>query len=117
MKTLFYSPKFPNVTVMELDHYQEMDEYLLRRELKRLISMEKPQVAINQAMDYLFTMPEMPFDKDELLNLMMQTDEIYELLVETKGMMIPATEEMILEYEEKTLLSFLEDLKNWVVTK
>jgi hypothetical protein len=117
MKTLFYSPKFPNVTAMELNHAQKMDEYLLRKELKRLIAEEQPQVAINQVMDNLRTMPEMPIDKDELLTLMMKTDEIQELLMETKGMMIPATEEVKEEYEQKTLLSFLTDLMNWMETK
>jgi hypothetical protein len=117
MKTLFYSPKFPNVTAMELNHAQEMDGYLQRRELKRLIAEEQEQVAINQVMDNLRTMPERPIDQEELLNLMMETDEIYELLVETKGMMLPATEEVTEEYNQKTLLSFLTDLINWMETK
>jgi hypothetical protein len=117
MKKLFCSPKFPNVTVMKLDRAQEMDAHLLRKELERLISEEQTLVAINQVMDNLRTMPEMPIDKDELLTLMMETDEIYELLIETKGMMIEATEEVTEEYNQKTLLSFLTDLMNWMETK
>jgi hypothetical protein len=102
---------------MKLERAQEMDENLLRKELERLISIEKPQVAINQAMDYLRTMPEKPINTDELLELMMQTEEIYELLTETKGLMKEVSEELMEqmtgEYEEKTLMSFLEDLMNW----
>lgn len=116
MKTLFYSQGFPSI-VMELDHAQVMDEQLLRKELKRLIAEEQPQEAINQVMDNLRTMPERPIDQTELLELLMQTDEIYELLTETKGMMIPATEEVAEEYEQKTLLSFLTDLMNWEETR
>lgn len=120
MKKLFYSPGFPSI-LMELDRAREMDEYLLRKELERLISEEQPQEAINHAMRYLKTMPEMPIDKDELLDLMMQTDEIYELLTETKGMMMEVSKEMMEqmtgEYEEKTLMSFLEDLMNWEETR
>ena len=116
MKTLFCSPKFPNVTVMELDRAQEMDDHLLRKELERLISEEQTQVAINQVMDKL-VMPETPINKKELLNLMMGTDELQILLTETKGMMIQATEEVKEEYSQKTLLSFLTDLTNWLETR
>lgn len=109
---------------MELEHAQEMDEYLLRKELERLISQEPIQVAINQAIDYLKTIPQIPMDQKELMELIMQTDEIYNLIQEMKGMMIPVdqqTKEEMYEletmYEEKSLMSFLEDLMNWEQTR
>lgn len=121
MKKLYCRPNFPLVTVMLLDRAREMDEHLLMKELERLISMERPQVAINQVIDKLRTLPEIPIDQKELLDLMMQTDEIYELLMETKGPMTEVPEEMMedmmMEYEEKTLMSFLEDLMNWEETR
>ena len=56
--------------------------------------------------------------KKELLELIMQTDEIYYLLLETKGqMMVEADEYMKEEYQEKTFYSFLIDLTNWLETK
>lgn len=116
MKKIYYSRIFPIISTMELNHTEEMSEHLLTQEIKRLIEQEQEQVAINQAMDLLI-MPERPLDKKELLNLIMQTDEIQELLMETKGQMEEADEDMKHEYQEKTFYSFLIDLTNWLETR
>lgn len=50
MKTIYCSPNFPSVTTMELNQPMEMSEFLLENELKRLISQEQTEVAINQTM-------------------------------------------------------------------
>jgi Trp operon repressor len=116
MEKLYCSHEFPVVTTMLLDKQQQMGEHLLRKELDRLISMEQTQQAINQAVDLLAIM-DRPSDKRELLEMIMQTDEIYSLLQETKGMMVLADEDMIEEHEQKTLYSFLIDLTNWLETR
>ena len=119
MKTIYCSPSFPIVTTMELNRPMKMSEFLLEDELKRLIDEESQnkEIPINQAMD-LLVMPERPSDKKDLLNLIMQTDEIQILLMETKGqLMEEADEDMKEEYQQKTFYSFLIDLTNWLETR
>ena len=119
MKTIYCSPSFPTVTAMELNKPMEMSEFLLEDELKRLIEEESPneEVPINQAMD-LLVLPERPSGKKDLLNLIMQTDEIQILLMETKGqLMEEADEDMKEEYQQKTFYSFLIDLTNWLESR
>jgi len=119
MKTIYYCPGFSELTAMELNQPQEMTEFLLEDELKRLIEEDGPNqdVPINQAMD-LLVMPERPWDKKDLHSLIMQTDEIQILLRETKGQqMVEADEDMKEEYQQKTFYSFLIDLTNWLETR
>lgn len=117
MKAIYYSPNFPLVTTMELNKPMLMTEYLLQKELERLIAEEKEQIAIQQTMNFLI-LPEQPIDRKELLVLMMETDEIQILIQEVKGtLMVIADEEMIGEYEEKTLYNFLAELTNWLETR
>lgn len=120
MKTIYCSPNFPIVTTIEMDYRPKtMTEHILKQELRRLIEEESPnkEVPINQAMDLLL-MPERPIDKKELLEILMKTDEIYSLLMETKeNPMIIADEDMIADYQEKTFYSFLIDLTNWLESR
>jgi hypothetical protein len=121
MKTIYYSPSFPILTAMELNRPEELDDYLLRRELKRLIEEESPkeEVPIHQAMDLLpLVAMQFPMDRQELLEILMETEEIQMLLRDTKGItMVEADEQVKEEYEEKTFYSFLIDLTNWVESR
>lgn len=117
MKTIYCSPNFPLITGMELNQPMVMSENLLRRELERLIAeVPEEEDAIRVSKD-LLVMWETPFDKEELLETIMQTDEIQSLLLETRGMMVEADEDEIQGYQEKTYYSFLIDLTNWLETK
>ncbi|MBW8331129.1 MAG: hypothetical protein K0M40_03835 [Prolixibacteraceae bacterium] len=118
MKAVYCTPNFNTpLTTMELDRPMVMSDYLLERELKRLLEEVTEEEAIQLAMDHLL-LGLRPIRKEELPAMIVQTEYVQSLLMETEGMMMEEADEMMQEeYQEKTYYSFLIELMNWVETR
>ena len=86
---------------------------MLRDEVQRLIEMEVEDGGnpIQISKGYSVYFPDFPFNNNELLDRIMETDEMNHLLTEVESVpMIEANDEMIEHYKEKNFRALMEFL-------
>jgi len=111
MKTIYCTEEYPDNLIVELEgnYNKTVTEHLFKKELQRLIdqAVQAGDNPVHQAIDQL-RMADYPTSPQDLVCSMMGEDCIYNLMKEVEGLLlVKAPEEIIEEYQRRTLESFL----------
>ena len=114
MKKIYCTAEHPETLIVELEEGKSkvVTEELFREELQRLVdlSVEEGNNPVHQAMDQLY-MRDVPTSPSQVVESMMLEDPMQVLLKDVKGLqLVEAPEEMVEEYQRRTLNSFLVEI-------